>query len=557
MGDSYILGITDGHNSSASLIADNKIIGAISEERFLRIKNYRGFPKYSINYILKEHLKDNSVDFITVGGLFRKSSRLKEILSIGNQLDKPILYFNHHQCHSSHYLMSNFKECLIITMDGAGDSLSSTISIGNSKKGVELIGQSSFLDSVGDFYASITESLGFKPMEDEGKVMCLSSYHNNKDIDIDLNNVIDYLPSQRTFKNYLGVVGFESTKLLKKLFKLKNLNPKKFEDKIKISKWAQDTLEKVVLKMVDSFSREYGIKNIVLSGGVFQNVKLNMVIRDRGYDIFVSPFSGDEGLSVGSSLLLNNKPIILKDTYLGYAINNETIEKMFGMDKDKSNKNNNCNNLDKINKNNINNNIIDNNKNNIDKLINKFKKKYSIKYIEDKDIYEVIGDIILNGNIVSMCRGRMEFGPRALGNRSIVALPTEKNKDKLNKLLKRDFFMPFAPTIIYDYADEYMVNSKYSPFMTELFKVYDDKVKDIRGVIHIDNTTRPQTLIRETNNIYYNTINHIYENNNIPLLLNTSFNKHGEPIVCTEYDAIKSFVGDYLLLGNYLIKRRT
>ncbi|AEH06863.1 carbamoyltransferase C-terminal domain-containing protein [Methanothermococcus okinawensis] len=522
-----ILGIHDGHNASACLIDNNNNIRyAISEERFTRKKNQRGFPKYSVNYILNEIKKldkESTIDIITVGGIFRKGNRLKALKNFQKEVNVPMVYFNHHLCHASLYKLSNFKECLIITMDGGGDALSSTVSIGN-KKGLELLAQNDLIDSVGDFYASITEVLGFKPMEDEGKVMSLSSYDCVDESPINLK-VIDYDSKRKSFENYLGIVGYEATKALKRIFNLnKNVD---FKNKVLISKYAQKTLEDVVLKMINDFSKETGINNIVFSGGVAQNVKLNKKIAEN-YNLYVPPFMGDEGLSVGSALLFNNKKnkktknkeITLKNTYLGYEIKNEDMELLY------------------------------NNDSNI-------HKNYKITYVEEEELPETIGNLIVNNKIVCLCRGKMEFGPRALGNRSIISLPTKENSEKINKMLNRDNFMPFAPTILYEHIDDYIINPSYSPFMTLLFDIKHENKNKIDGVVHVDNTTRAQTLKREFNKTYYDIINHVYENTNIPMVLNTSFNLHGEPIVCNEQDALKSFksVGNALLLGNWLIEK--
>ncbi|MDK2790160.1 MAG: carbamoyltransferase [Methanothermococcus sp.] len=524
-----ILGIHDGHNASASLIDSNGIKYAISEERFTRKKNQRGFPKNSIEYILNSlentgSNENSNIDLITVGGVFRKGGRLKDLKRFQEKIQVPMLYFNHHLCHASLYQLSEFKECLSITIDGGGDGFSSTVSIGT-KKGLEIIAQSDLIDSVGDFYASITELLGFKPMEDEGKVMSLSGYDcEGVTYDYDLK-ILDYNEKTKSFKNYLGTVGYEATKALKRIFNYSG----SWDEKVSISKFAQKTLEDTVLKLIKSLVHETGIENIVFSGGVAQNVKLNKVIRENVGEIFIPPFMGDEGLSIGSSLLLDNAKfnksnIILKDTYLGYEIKNEDIT---------------------INSTGLNNNL-----------------NYKITYLEEEEIPEVVGDLITSNKIVCVCRGRMEFGPRALGNRSILALPTKENAIKIGKMLKRDLFMPFAPTILYDYVNDYLENPSYSPFMTMLFDVKENKEKmsninDISGVVHKDNTTRPQTLKKDFNSTYYGVISHVYESKDIPMVLNTSFNLHGEPIVCNEKDAIRSFkkVGDALLLGNYLIEK--
>jgi carbamoyltransferase len=516
-----ILGICDGHNASASLIDNDKIIYAISEERFTRKKNQRGFPKNSIEYILKN--ANDDIEAIAVGGIFRKGNRLRTLKEFQERMQIPMLYFHHHLCHAALYQLSNFKECIVLTIDGGGDGLSATVSIAN-KNGLEVIAQSDLIDSVGDFYASITELLGFKPMEDEGKVMCLSSYDAiyakskgfcgsplRSDDDIDLK-VIDYNPKTKSFKNYLGVIGYEATKALKRLIGYDD----SFEFKVKVSKYAQRTLEDVVLKLIRNFVNETGIENVVFSGGVAQNVKLNMEIREIA-NIYVPPFMGDEGLCVGASLLMKKCKIDLKDTYLGIKIDNYEI----------------ANKLESV------------------------KDKYKIKYLEEKEIPEVVGDLITNNKIICICRGKMEFGPRALGNRSIIALPTKENAEKINKMLKRSEFMPFAPTILYEHVDEYLENPIYSPFMTMLFKVKEENKEKINGVVHVDNTTRPQTLKREINPTYYDIISYVFESKGVPAVLNTSFNMHGEPIVGTVGDALRTFrhVGDALLLGNYLIEK--
>ncbi|UXM84632.1 carbamoyltransferase C-terminal domain-containing protein [Methanococcus aeolicus] len=520
-----ILGLTDGHNASACLIDNNNNLKyALCEERFTRKKNQRGAPINSINYIINsinnntENTKNTETDkkpeIITVGGMFRKGKRLKELKEIQRKLNIPMLYFNHHLCHASLYKLSNFKneECLIITMDGGGDGFSSTVSIG-SNKGIEPIAQSDLIDSMGDFYASITEVLGFKPMEDEGKVMSLSSYDGDIE-NIDLNNlkIIEYNKEIKTINNYLGVVGFEATKALKKIFNLNKINIKDFNSKILISKYAQKTLESEVLKLINEFSNETGIKNIVFSGGVAQNVQLNKKIMEN-YNLFVPPFMGDEGLSVGASLLYSNKFTDLKTTYLGYNIENININKIVG--------------------------------------------DYKIKYIEEKEIPETIGNLLINNKIICICRNKMEFGARALGNRSILALPKKENAKKINKMLNRDSFMPFAPTMLYDYVEEYFKNPHYNPFMTTLFDVKKEYINKIDGVVHNDDTTRAQTLKKEFNPTYYNIIDYVNGVVNVPFVLNTSFNLHGEPIVCNEQDALKSFksVGDALLLGNYLFMK--
>ncbi|AAB99054.1 nodulation protein [Methanocaldococcus jannaschii DSM 2661] len=510
-----ILGICDGHNASSSLIKRDEILFAMSEERFTRKKNQRGFPEKSVDYILNK-VKPDEINYVSVGGVFRRGERIKKLKEFQNRINKKFLYFYHHISHSYLFKLSDFKEALVISIDGGGDGLSFLASIAN-KNNLEIIAQSDLIDSVGDFYASITELLGFKPMEDEGKVMSLSSYEGEDDINL---TTIDYIKELKSFKNYLGVIGYEATKALKKLI-VSDKSQLSFEDKVRISKFAQRTLENIVLKAIDDLSNEYNIDNIVFVGGVAQNVKLNSKIAEK-YNLFVPPFMGDEGLCLGASLADKRiDRININNTYFGYEIENERAEKI------------------------------------LEELKNKLND-YKIEFVEERDIPEVIGNLILDNKVVCLSRGKMEFGPRALGNRSVIALPTKENKEKINKKLKRSWFMPFAPTILYDFIDDYLINPRYSPFMTQIFKVKENKIKEIEGVIHVDKTTRPQTLKKDSNKTFYGIIRYIYDSIGIPVVLNTSFNLHGEPIVCNEKDAINSFLKadfDALLLGNYLISK--
>ncbi|ADC69556.1 Carbamoyltransferase [Methanocaldococcus sp. FS406-22] len=510
-----ILGICDGHNASSSLIKKDEILFAMSEERFTRKKNQRGFPEKSLDYILSRVNADN-IEYVSIGGVFRRGERIKKLKNFQNKINKKFLYVYHHIAHSYLFKLSEFKEALIISIDGGGDGLSFLASIAN-KNNLDIIAQSDLIDSVGDFYASITELLGFKPMENEGKVMSLSSYEGEDDINL---KTIDYIKELKSFKNYLGVIGYEATKALRKLIVM-DKSQLSFEDKVRISKFAQRTLEDIVLKAIDDLAYEYNINNIVFVGGVAQNVKLNSKIAER-YNLFVPPFMGDEGLCLGASLADKRiDKINIDNTYFGYEIDNDIAEKV------------------------------------LEEMKNKLKD-YKIEFVEERDIPEVVGNLILENKVVCLARGKMEFGPRALGNRSIIALPTKENKEKINKRLKRSWFMPFAPTILYESVDDYLINPRYSPFMTQIFRVREDKIKEIEGVIHVDKTTRPQTLKREANKTYYEIIKYIYDSINLPVVLNTSFNLHGEPIVCTERDAINSFLKadfDALLLGNYLISK--
>ncbi|MBP2144156.1 carbamoyltransferase [Methanococcus voltae] len=560
-----ILGINDGHNSSISLFNDDKgnkckIEYAISEERITRVKNIRGFPKNSINNVFKNSKSETDdgnryqyqhpeIDLITIGGKFRKNNRLNKLKEFSNSQNKPLLYFDHHLCHASLYKLNHDfkkgKEYLIITLDGAGDGLSSTVSVAKNNK-IDTIAQSDNINSMGDIYASFTELLGFKPMEDEGKVMGLAGYdldskYNEiyeKTLSNVENKIIEYHTKTKTFTNYLGVIGNQSTKELEKLFKMSKSYPicdfNSISEKIVLSKIIQRKLEETTKLMIENFVKETGIEDIVLSGGVAQNVKLNMEINnmDCVNSVYVPPFPSDEGLSIGSCLLassVKSKSENIKNmtTYLGNDIHISNIE-------DLEIKNN--------------------------TLVNNFKD-FKITYLEENEIPNSIANLLINNKIICICRGRMEFGPRALGNRSIIALPTRENAQKINKLLNRYEHMPYAPTVLWEHASDYVKNPFYSPHMAFLFKSYRLESNSLMsGVIHHDGTSRPQMLKKEYNPAYYEIIRSLGDNFGLNSqscysVLNTSFNLHGEPIVCNVDDAIRSFVGDALLLGNVLIEK--
>ncbi|WP_054841425.1 carbamoyltransferase family protein [Thermococcus peptonophilus] len=540
-----ILGVHDGHDAGAVLI-DGERIFAVNEERLNRIKKYRGFPELSIRKVLEmaRASPPEDVEIIAVAGIFRKQKRLIELEEnlkaiFGPDFKRKVLFVEHHLAHSaSAYYTSGWRDAIALSIDAAGDGLSSSIYVARDGEMIR-IAQSTYLDSLGDFYASVTELLGFKPMRHEGKVMSLAAYGKPT---YDLSSIIEL--NGLTFENHLKVVGIEATRKLAELFKyplrhakeiamqLKRgkLDGKLQRKAIEIAASAQAHLEKLI--------EELGLRlkghslPVAYAGGVAQNVKANAVLRHVFGDdnLWVFPAMDDGGLAFGAAVFLKAqlerldgkwKPFRLKHVYLGGpGYSSEEIES--------------------------------------------FLRREGIDYEEVSDIPGFVADALVDGNLVGLFQGgRMEYGPRALGNRSILANPGGDEGVKggrLNIALKRDVFQPFAPSMLWEKAEEYLedLNGRPNEFMTMSYTASEEFRKMAPAVVHVDGTTRPQAVRKEINELYYLTIEKFSKQTGLSAVLNTSFNMHGEPIVCSPADAVKTFreAGlDTLVIGNFVVSR--
>jgi len=538
----YYLGISGGitgdftHDPAACLIKDNKIIAIAEEERFVRIKHAHGiFPINAINFCLKQAgIKLKDVDkigyYINPNLFFKKIFHPKslphwikcfrmvkyvpKIFKFNFGYLPKINYIEHHLCHVySSFPLSGFKKGKCFSIDGVGERTSTLISsFGN---GFEKIKEAYDPNSLGRFYGHFTEWLGFKMNNGEGKVMGLASYGKSK---YDLTKFI-------RFKD--GIHEVKGNTNLMSSGHLYNLIVSKFGDRrigdIKkihkdVAASVQDKLEEIILKMVEY----HQTKNLCLSGGVALNCKMNGKILNSGLikDIFIQPVASDAGCSIGAAVFMamkyGNNFKKMEHVYFGPEYSNEEIEKTL--------------------------------------------KKCKINYEYHDDISGVCAELLEKQNIIGWFQGRMECGPRALGNRSILADPRDvKMKDKINILVKhREQWRPFCPSILDEDKDEYLVNAYESPFMILTFEVLEDKVKDIPAVIHVDNTCRPQTVKKDVNPIYYDLIKEFKKLTGIPLILNTSFNIRGQPIICKPEEALAMFFSegmDALAMGNFLIKK--
>ena len=518
----YILGISDGHDAGASLIdTEGHIVFAATEERYTRVKHQRGPPVNAVSDIKKyliERNEEDSVITIAIGGVFRREKRLKELKNLLHKLfpDVPCVFIGHHLAHAaSAYYTSGFKESLVITLDAAGDGLSGSVSIGKDGELIPLHNLS-YLDSIGDFFASITEFLGYKPMSDEHKVASMAAYASSTPLLEEMKNIIDFDERTFAFHNKLGVVGHRAMQ------KLENILSR--ENPFEVAAAAQEHLLTLVRLFFEKAVDQYGIKNVAFAGGVAGNVQLNMYLKEWGIvnDLWVFPHMGDGGIHVGAALEVLSRikisegkrltPYRLSNVYLGPSFSQTDIETAY----------------------------------------NKFKNTIKMKQI---DPTEEIPKLLANNKFVGLVQGRMEFGPRALGNRSLLANPTiGENQRILNKRKGRSWFQPFAPTILVEYGEDYLKSFFESPFMTFAFHVTGKALTEIPAVIHKDKTTRPQTLSNE-NQRYRKILESINDELGVPAVLNTSLNIHGEPIVNTPYDALltlKKKLVDFLVIDNYL-----
>ncbi|MFH1379981.1 MAG: carbamoyltransferase C-terminal domain-containing protein [bacterium] len=569
--DVYILGITDSHHAAAALIKNGAVIAAIEEERINRIKGWRGFPLESIKTCLKMgNIQPEDVDLITVGGrntpnalvrhpkifswvishrkqIYHQSGFLKRIyihsqillraIPFGQHIAEivsryffkkmlfplfkktipPIIFYDHHRTHAYAYFVSGFDKALTITIDNQGDGLSSGV-FACEGDSIKRISYCNAVNSVGYFYNLITSYLGFNHVTDVGKTVGLAAYGNPACYDL-MRKRLNFISEQGTITCTVGLGLFSESP--KKLFK--QLDQFSRED---VAASVQKLVEDVVTAYVEYYARKTGHRNMVLNGGVAYNIKINQRIKELDCvdDLFIFPAAGDNGLAILSAIegyqlyvkkKLKNRQI--KHVFLGPAYTNEDIKKALDIYEDQ------------------------------------------IVYRLSKRVDDEVADLIAQGHIVWRFQGRLEFGPRALGHRSIVALPNKHDiVDIINKKLGRDHFMPMCPTILAERSGEYVegLNSIKAPFMIISFNVKMDKKDRIPAVVHVDNTMRPQFLEKAIDPRYWQIIAEVERKTGFPLVLNTSFNRHGEPIVCSPEDAISSFIasdGEYLALEDYII----
>ena len=586
-----ILGISAFyHDSAAALIVDGEIVEAVQEERFTRKKHDQSFPTNSINYLLKDN-RLSCVDYVAFYDKpFLKFERLLEtyianaprgfnsfrvaipvwlrdklfqkklILNDLNQIDKSfqsdkLLFSEHHFSHaSSAFYPSPFEEAVTLTIDGVGEWATTTIAIGKSNK-LDIIRELHFPHSLGLLYSAFTYYTGFKVNGGEYKLMGLAPYGEPKYIDLILDNLIDlkedgsFRINQKYFNYATGLT--MTNDHFSKLFG-QNVRKPDFDDitqfHMDVAASIQAVTEIVILKIIRNLASEFDIPNLCMAGGVALNCVANgKILEDKSFkNLWIQPAAGDAGGAIGAALstyykeLNNSRKIIAEDSmkgsYLGPEFSDDEIEKSLT----------NCGAV-------FNSNSVD-------------------------EILKITATAIDNGKAIGWFQGKMEFGPRALGARSIIADARSDTMQKnLNLKVKfRENFRPFAPSVLREDVDKWFELDNDSPYMlivslvkeklcrkptkkeTGLFGIDQLNIKrsKIPAVTHVDFSARVQTVHKETNPIYYKLIHKFKEITGCPVIINTSFNVRGEPIVLTPEDAFKCFMGtelDMLVIGNFIL----
>jgi len=537
-----VLGITGGiHSCGLALVEDGKPIFAFEEERFTRIKSYKDFqrdyhryPLESLHNALKyfpEHMK--GIDYIA--GFLPKdrfADPMFGAIGLRERTNAPYIEVSHHESHCNlAYYLSGFEEdTLVVSIDASGNYHSAKYYIGKEGNLNYIDGIGIYNKSLGHYYSMLTEFLGFKRLKDEGKVVGMASHGNfNQDL-YDVFNDSITIEGLHTDPDYNHGEGVPMGKLYEDFYK--NYY-KKFGSIYKgethhlqdIAYNGQLVFEEKVLSIFNHLHSLYPeIKHIALAGGIFANIKLNRRINELDWvkEIFVAPPMGDEGLPLGSALTVYKKynpdfkPFKLDNIFLG----TEYSDSDFEYDKTKFNK----------------------------RPLNFKELAYDLK----------------EGTIVGWFQGRYEHGPRALCNRSIIADPSVPGTYKnVNDRLQRNDFMPFAPVVMEERANEVfdITKSPYTAeFMTMLYDTRGEWQEKIPAVVHpIDKTARIQIVTKENNPPFHNLISEFNNLTNIPVLLNTSFNVHGEPIVCHPQEAfvhLENGIVDKLVVNNNIYTKK-
>ena len=588
-----ILGISAFyHDSAAALVVDGEIIAAAQEERFSRKKHDPDYPFNAVNYVLTEgKLKLNEVDHIVFFEKpFLKFERLLETymafaprgfksfsLSMPlwlreklfqkkflfdklKQHDenfkdiKKIKFSEHHYSHAaSAFYPSPFENAVVLTLDGVGEWATTTVAIGKKNK-LEMIKEIYFPHSLGLLYSAFTYYTGFKVNSGEYKVMGLAPYGKPKYKDLIIQNLMD-LKEDGSFKLNMKFFNYATgltmtNKKFSDLFGHPVRNPKKdlLEDfHMDIAASIQSVTEEIVIRITKNIASEYKIKNLCLAGGVALNCVANgKILRQKIFDdIWIQPAAGDAGGSLGAALAYwhhelkkprENFQDQMKGAYLGPKLSEKNVEDQ----------------------------------------LKKLKARYTKK--SSSEISSIVAKELSNGKTVGWFQGRMEFGPRALGGRSILADPrSDKMQKELNLKIKfRESFRPFAPSVLREEVSNWFELNYDSPYMLlvsdvkrekqinmsekdkKLFGIDKLNIKrsSIPAITHVDYSARIQTVHKETNLKYYNLINEFKKITDCPVLVNTSFNVRGEPIVCSVEDAFNCFMGtnlDILAIENYLL----
>jgi carbamoyltransferase len=570
------LGLHDGQTSGAAIVDDGRVLAAVNEERLVRLKLARGFPWKAIEEVMR--LSGTSPEDLAGVGVaqksmsfypevrgwkgwfeergtaddlhslfFRAASRyaglagripilkqlyyalraphyarrrahIRRILADRYGLSAPVTFFHHHEAHAAGaYYASGFEDALVVTMDGGGDGHSSHVYEVRGGIWKRLTTVSSY-DSLGNYYAYVTALCGFKAKKHEGKITGLAAHGEPR--------------FRELFDRLIGYDGGRTVNLGKVLFSgaLERLRAEL------PASWEKKDLAATVQRVAEDVSREHvaywqartGLKDVALAGGIFANVRINQEVFEipEVERVFVFPGMTDEGLSVGAAYLMERdarpsppaRDGRVPDVFLGPEFGDSEME---------------------------------------DAL-----KAAGLDFDRPPTVEAAVAERLAEGHVVARVTGRMEFGPRALGHRSILYQATDSSvQDWLNELLNRTEFMPFAPSVQLEYAGDCFEGTEgaldTARFMTITFYCTEWFAEHCPGVVHVDRTARPQLVDRNENRSYWTIIDEYRCRTGLPAIINTSFNMHEEPIVCSPQDAVRAFLKshlDYLAMGPFLAK---
>ena len=552
------------HDSAAALLRDGEVVAACQEERLSRKKHDSGFPSRAVRYVLREAgiapseldavgfydkpllkfermLSTYLATFPKSFASFRKAMPLwiHEKLWIPSLIRKelpqykgPILFSEHHMSHAaSCFLVSPFEEAAILTVDGVGEWATASFGVGKGTD-ITLFKEIRFPHSLGLLYSAFTYYLGFKVNSAEYKVMGLAPYGKPVHFERIMKEMI-HLNEDGSFKLNMKYFSYDhgltmTNGAFDEFFGGPPRKPETWmaEREFDIAASVQKVCEEVVLKMVNHIHAETGLDSLCMAGGVALNCVANgRVIRETPFKkLFVQPAAGDAGGAVGVAHWIYNtlekKPRgkAWTHAYLGPAYKDAEIAE----------------------------------------FLEGVGAKHQV--LEDAELVKRTAKLLSEGNVVGWFQGRMEFGPRALGGRSILADPRDaKMRDTLNMKIKfREGFRPFAPSVLLDKCSEWFDHESDSPYMLLVAQVKEGK-RVIPSVTHVDNSARIQTVTREESPLYYDLIAEFGRITGVPVVINTSFNVRGEPIVCTPRDAYLCFMRtnmDYLVLGHHLLDKK-
>jgi carbamoyltransferase len=551
------------HDAAACLLQDGRITAAASEERFTRKKHDASFPTQAIRYCLEEGgIQVSDLDYVgfyekpllkferiitTYTATFPRSYRAfmkavplwlreklwtKDLIARELNYKGEILFAEHHQSHAaSTFLISPYQDAAILTVDGVGEWATASLAEGHGNE-IRMLKQINYPHSLGLLYSAFTYFLGFKVNSAEYKVMGLAPYGEPRYYDHIMSELVR-VQSDGSFwlnpKYFAYDYGLKMTNgRFEELFDCQPRQPESplSQQHKDLAASVQKVTEDVMMRLVSTLHEQTQLDNLCLAGGVALNCVANgRILREGPFrNIFIQPAAGDAGGAIGiaayiyHTLLGNPRYDGWRNAFLGPAYSGDEIESLL--------------------------------------------REVGAPYhkLERSELLAKVAQLIEEQNVIGWFQGRMEFGPRALGNRSILADPRQsENRDRVNLKIKfRESFRPFAPAVLEEHSASFFELDCPSPYMLLVAQVREDK-RVIPSVTHIDGSARVQTVSREENPIFYDLIQEFYKLTGVPVLINTSFNVRGEPIVCTPQDAFRCFMRtdmDYLVMDNILLDKR-